>query len=502
MRRYYYSFGMIVVWSLFFGVLPAQAQQQSKGESTRTTPIAAYHSPLAFAANNEVLDDENGSNQSLAPDTRSLTGAEQLSIAGPEISRSYWQSHFDVSSTGDSNPLAVTNSTGWTTYTSFLGAVDLHDTSGISDLTLSYLGGGTVSSASDIGNTIIQELNLQEKLRWRRTMISFLDHLNYLPETAFGIPALGSLGGVGGLAVPGVGGANGLALPGGAPVLEPGLSPDSSILTTNSQRIDNSFLAQLDSNTTERSSITLIGGYSLLHYFNSSFINYNDAILQAGYNHQMSRRNTLAVLYRFSAYRYSGNIESIYDNMLQVSFARRLTGRSTFQFAAGPELVVLKTPASNVAAVASSTTSSTQLYWSLTASEIYQLRRGSLRLSYSHGVTGGSGVLAGAISDTVTGSASRQLSRALAVNVLGGFARNQGLSIPGGTSSNQAYNYSFGGFSLSRTLGRWMDLSWSYQIQYQNSNSPVCTGSICGANFIRHLISAGVAWHGHPVALQ
>ncbi len=36
-----------------------------------------------------------------------------------------------------------------------------------------------------------------------------------------------------------------------------------------------------------------------------------------------------------------------------------------------------------------------------------------------------------------------------------------------------------------------MNLSLSYEVQYQNSNSSFCAGTSCGSNPVRHLVSIG-----------
>ena len=82
-----------------------------------------------------------------------------------------------------------------------------------------------------------------------------------------------------------------------------------------------------------------MGGYSLLHYFDNNLLNYGDASFQAGYNYQISRKNTVAVSYNFSAFRYSNVDQSLNLNTIQGSYARRVTGKLAFQISAGPQFV-------------------------------------------------------------------------------------------------------------------------------------------------------------------
>jgi hypothetical protein len=491
MSRLGYLFSAALVL-LAIGVPSARAQQeeQQKQETPDQgeTPIPAYHSPLVGPADNTDAEDANP--QKLGPDTRSLSGAENLSLGVPPLTHSYWLPHFDAYSTADSNGLSATTETGWTTYTSLLAGLDLHQMSGSSDLVLNYMGGGTISDDGSIGNAVIQELQFSEKLTFRRTALSFMDQVSYLPETSFGYVGL-----------------NGLSLPGGGSLgLQNGLAPGQSILTTRGQRITNSSLIELDRTLTPRSSLTLVGGYSVLHYFDNDLINFADSVFQAGYNYQMSRDDTIAVLYRFNAYRYSNFNQSINDNILQLSYGRRVTGRLAFQVGAGPEVALLRTPITSSAGASggtesTSTSSATQAYWSLSTSLTYQLRRTALALNYFHGLGGGSGVLAGSIADTVSGSVSHQFSRTFNGNFSCGYARNSGLAAAtAATTTDQIYGYSFGGVNLARTIGRSLSLFLNYQVQYQDSNSQFCVGPTCGTSVVRHLVSMGFSWRDHPIA--
>ncbi|HVB57946.1 MAG TPA: hypothetical protein VNE63_16175 [Candidatus Acidoferrales bacterium] len=459
----------------------SQSQDQSQPQDQSQTPIPAYHSPFASAADNSNTDNANTGPQSLAPDTQPLAGAQSLSLGVPE-SRSYWQPAASVSSTAASNGLGASN--GWTTYTTLLGGLNLHDIAGRSDLALSYLGGGLISNDGAIGNGVIQELGLDEKLSWRRATLSFIDEGSYLPEAGFGY-----------------GGVGGLALPGGSPVLlQPGLLPSATILTTRNQQFDNSFLTEIDTRLSPRSSLTFMGGYSLLRFLGTNLLNMNDTIFQAGYNHDLTRKDTIAVLYRFNAFRFGNSGQSINDNIAQLSYARRVTGRVAFQIAAGPEFTFFGTPVLTGSVSTNSTATSSLTTWSLSTSLTYQWRQSQLGLSYAHGVSGGAGVFAGAIGDTVTGSLSHQMTRTFDATITTGYAKNNALAIPGFAIINQSYSYWFAGASLSHPWGRTMNLFLSYQAQYQNSNFEFCAGPTCGTSLIIHLISVGLNWQGRPIA--
>jgi hypothetical protein len=456
---------------------PAPPQDQSGA------PIPAYHSPLAGAADNEDSTDQP---QKLAPDTRSPTGVQDFSLGTPPLQHSFWQPSFNVTATGDSSPLDPTTNTGWTSYTTFLAGVDLHRITGGSDLTVSYIGGGTVSNDGSVGNSVTQELKLAQKFSFRRAAISFFDQVTYLPEQSFGY------GGLSGLSLPG----------GGSTGLQTGLGPGQSILTTRGQRITNAFLTQVDVQLSGRSSLTFVGGYTLLHYFDNNFLDFNDSIAQVGYNYQWTREDTISVLYRFNAYRYTGFNQSINDHVVLLNYGRRVTGRLALQIGVGPEVTMFATPINGSSSGTPTANGQTELNWSLNSAVTYAFERTTLGLSYARGVGGGSGILAGSESNTVGGFANHQFTRTLNGGINVGYARNSGLGTGAlnTTATNQTYDYWYSGVTFNKSWGRMLNLLFNYQLQYQNSNTAFCVGTACGQSIVRHMVSVGFSWRDHPLA--
>jgi hypothetical protein len=178
-----------------------------------------------------------------------------------------------------------------------------------------------------------------------------------------------------------------------------------------------------------------------------------------------------------------------------------VTGRLAFQVSGGPQLVFSNMPITG-SPETSGAISPMQLYWSGRMALQYQLRYTQLAISYSHGVSGGSGVLPGSLADVVSASVTRQLSRATNAGLNFGYSRNTGLSSETPTPSNQTYNYWFGGINLTHSLGRMLNLNLSYTAQYQTLNSASCVGPTCDTNVLRHLITFGVGWHGRPNPIE
>ena len=479
------------IWAALVGCVPTQAQQPADSPQTQqqgsqpAQPIPAIRSPLASAADNGDAD-ETANPQQMQPDTRSLTGVEDLSIGTMALEHSYWQPRLALAETVDSNPGYSTGSSSWGTWTSLLGGVDIHRITGASELLVSYAGGAMFSTGNnDSANGIIQELSFKDKFSFRRSTLTFFDQTNYLPESSFGFA------GTAGAGLPGVGTGVGVGT---------GFTPGQSILTPRGQNLSNAFDVELDTKLTSRSSLTFVGGYSLLRYFDDNLLNYGDGTFQVGYNYQASRKDTVAVSYQFAAFRYSNADQSLNLNTIQGSYGRRVTGKLAFQVAAGPQFASSRIPiTSSSGSTTSGTTSSSQLYWTLNTSLQYQLRRAAIGATYNHGVTGGSGVLAGAVTDVATGTFNEQLSRTFSGAFSAGYSRNRGIATTAGTSETQSYSYWFAGVNVAHPIGRSLDIFANYQLQYQVGNTSGCVGSACSMNVIRHQIAFGLNLHRQPI---
>ena len=470
----------------------ARAQQQEPDQSAQPTqpsqPIPAYHSPLASAANGGQ-DEANANSQQMLPDTTALTGIQDLSLGMPAGNHSYWQPHVELSSTVDSNPLSANGQTGWSTFTSISGGLDLHRVSGNSALTLSYVGGGSFSNDGNVSDGILQGLNFSERLSYRRFVLSFFDQLMYAPQTAFG-----------GAGIPG-----GPTLPGGGTLgFGSGFVPGQTVLTARGQRLTNFSGGEVDVLLTPRTSLTFVGGYQLLDSVDDPQLNYGDVIFSAGYNYQLSRQNTIGLSYQYSDINYSNITQSIKNNIISVAYGRRITGKLALQASGGPDIALIRMPltlppGTSGGEATSSTGYMTQVYASINAAVQYQLKRVSTSAAYNHGVTGGSGVLAGAITDSFTATVGRQVARTLSVSWNAGYSRNRGIQLAGTTTANQTFDYWFTGANLSHPLGRTMNVFLNYQLQYQNTGASVCTGPGCSGSLTRNQITFGFGWHKQPV---
>src|SRR5690348_937225 len=77
---------------------PDQNQNQNQNQNQPQQPIPAYRSPLSGMTGNE---DENSAPRQYEPDTRPLSGVQDLTVGTLGERRSYWAPYLGMLATGD-----------------------------------------------------------------------------------------------------------------------------------------------------------------------------------------------------------------------------------------------------------------------------------------------------------------------------------------------------------------------------------------------------------------
>ena len=456
------------------------AQDSPNPPSTdKTKPAARAYGPIG--------DDDPNADQTpadtLQPDNHPLTGLQLPGVGTPMEKHSYWVPGVSYYNFIQSNASTQGGSDGWNSTSYIAGNLSLLQNWSRSQLTLNYSGGGSFSSDSTIGNGWFQQFGAVQAFNWERVQLTFLDEFAYLPQAQFGF------GSGTGLSNPGVGGSLGV----GSTGLGGQISPGQSIFTAVGPRYTNTFGTQINYILTPRSSITVGGTVSVLRFVDPGNIESNDYLGNLGYNYQITRLDTIGIVYRYSAFHYLGISQAIGDQLIQAAYGRKITGRLALQLTGGPEFTHLRMPQSiggKTQTVAASGS----------ASLSYAFAKGSVSANYFHGVTGGSGVFLGATTDQVTGTVSRKLSRVWGGSANIGFARNHTLDSSGSVAS-QNYKTFYGGASVGRPIGRNANFTFGYTAYFESLNNNVCAGKNC-AGFTTHQISIGLSWHAHPFVLH
>ena len=446
----------------------AQDQQEENGQ-----PKPAAHAPLIDPNAQDTTIDPNA----LTPDTSPLTGIENPGLGSVEFRHSYWVPGIQVANTVQSRG---TNG-NWFDTTFLAGNLSLSEAWSHSRLAINYSGGGYISTNKE-GNGTYQQLGFMQSFDWRRWQLQFFDDFAYLPTSQFGF------GGLSGIGVPGVGG----SLSPVPPLLNGVYLPNQTILLSNGPRYSNSFAAQANFEISPRGSITFIGSYGLLRFTNPGNIDNDDEIGSIGYNYELTKKDSLGVLYRFTAYHFTGVSQAIGDHTINLAHGRKITGRLGLSLLAGPEIVTFRVPVGT-------TTQQTNL--SLGASLTYGFEWGGVALRYNHGTNGGSGILTGARGDNINADATRRITRVWSAHANLGYGREHAFAAAGINAAS--FNNYYLGVGLDRPIGRNSLLSFGYTAYIVNTNQAACGIVVCAAGtYTQHQLAVGYQWHTRPFVLH
>ena len=261
------------------------------------------------------------------------------------------------------------------------------------------------------------------------------------------------------------------------PPLSPAIVPQSTALIGNSRQLSNTVATQAAVNLTSRVTFTAAGAYGLLHYTTSGLHNFDQIGGLAGLEYAFTGRDRLGVLYDATVL-HSSSFSNIKAHGIQVAYSRRVTGRLSWRASVGPQLWTRGTESKVLVSTRES------LDW--------QGDRTRVSLSYFRGVTGGSGVLPGATTDSLSAALDRQLSRVWSAGGDVGYTRDRSL--------DRSSNYRMGSATgrVGRTIGPTLDFFIQYGVQQQSSlNCATCAG---GA--LRQIAGFGLTWHPHPVQVR
>jgi hypothetical protein len=321
-------------------------------------------------------------------------------------------------------------------------------------------------------------LGVIQTVNWERVQLTLLDQFAYLPQSQFGFAA-GT-----GLSQPGIGG----SLGGGSTGLAGGVDPAQSIFTAIGPRYSNTFGAQINYVLSARSSVTFGGLVGTLRFTEPGNIESDNYVGSVGYNYQITREDTIGLLYRFSSFHYLGYPQAIGAQSIQAAYGRKITGRLALQLAGGPEIT-------NFRIAQAGSTETQHVSGGGSAMLTYAIPKGSFSFAYQSGVTSGSGVFLGATTQQLTVSGTRKLTRLWNGDAHLGFAHNRQVQTSQ-TLPNQSFNTVYAGASAARPLGRNASFSVGYNAYVET------TQNVSGFSLTTHQISVGLSWHTRPFVLH
>jgi hypothetical protein len=219
----------------------AWAQDSSTPPSTGDAPQSASQPVAAYGQDNAPPVTENPP----------LSGLDLPSLEPHAAPLSYLQPGATFSESLTSNATGTLGGSGVSTVTRGLGSLTLRRLWSHYDLALDYAGGVAYYAVSGHGFQSLQQMDIDQKVLWKRGQLSVRDSFSYLPQGNFG-GAYGSMGSQG-LASLGNSAFGGFF--GGNSLGNLGLAP----------RILNVSLADINESFSPRSTVTLAGGYAFRH---------------------------------------------------------------------------------------------------------------------------------------------------------------------------------------------------------------------------------------------
>ena len=347
------------------------------------------------------------------------------------------------------------------------GATNLSGSAGYASMSkdkpfsMLYAGGVLFNTGSGQGTQTYQNIAASQGLIRGKWIFNISNSFSFLPQS----PTTGYSGisGVGDL--------------GTTPISGPSQGPAGGVLTFAANRISNTLSGSIERRLTGSTSVSGSGSWSILHFLDQQDgLNTTQISGQVGLNHRIDARNSAGVNAVYSTYStdensfFSQAVSSSFQTRgLNFTYSRLWTRALSMDVSVGPQWI-------NSSA---GTVLENQVNVAASAGLGYTRKQTSMGVHYVRGVNGGSGVETGALSDTVTASIGRPLSRNWMGSVNGSFAHTSQLlyqpPVPGETipsGANVSYKTFYGGAQLTRALGRSWSCFMSYSAQDQSINNP------------------------------
>ncbi len=412
-----------------------------------------------------------------SPDSTTLSGAELFGVGSLGHAHNTFDPSLTFSALGQA---AATGATGQHTLTVtkvFSGSLNFNRVWNKNKLTVIYSGGDTLAQAP-FPNGQFHNVSVSQEMNWKRWRLYLRDDFMMAPGASFTGTGMGG---------PGLLGQFSSVNQNLQAALAQGFGPSQTIQTGQAMRYVDTALGEVGYSFTRRSALTFTGSYGLLHFIDAGYISSHMLNAQAGYDYLIDPKNSIAVLASYGKIDYVGTGTSTLNYNAQLAYGRKITGRLALQIAGGPE---------KIQDTGSPTGNFQLLTWTVNSALKYERRHTGSALTYSRGLTNGSGVYFGAISNTFTGSLNHSFTRSLSGSISSGYAFNRGLAPAGIATTN--FNNWFVGANIGHRLGRYGQAGFNYGVQEQTT-PVVCPVASCGVTGYQQTFGVTVSWHLRPI---
>ncbi len=454
----------------------AWAQDSSTPPATEPAPQSGQQEPIpAYGQDNAPPP---------ISENPPLSGLDLPSLEPHAAPVSYLQPGATFSESADSNAGTGLGAQSFTSVSRALGSLTLKRLWSNYDLGLDYIGGVGYYDLPGEGLKLLQQMDLDQKITWKRGQLSVRDSFSYLPEGNFG----GSYGSLGSQGIASLGSTAFGLFANGAALGTLGLAP----------RILNVSVADISENLTPKSAITAAGGYAFTHFYGSdfagtNFIGSSQVSAQAGYNRILSSHTQIALVYGYQGFDFSVLGTAFHSHVIQGMYGHRISGRMDLLLGAGPQITLLSflgVPDTRIGVAGQ-------------ARLRYKFPKTSLDMSYQRYETSGSGFFAGAQSDIARLTVTRPLSRVWTAGADLGYSHNNRLQAANGGIAANTYSYGFAGVALHRAFGREFHGYASYQFNKLWFDQSFCQGTTpCNRISNRNVVTFGLDWTPRPIRID
>ena len=493
----------------------ARAQDSSTSPSPGDAPQSSSQPVAAYGQDNAPPS---------VTENPPLSGLDLPSLEPQAAPLSYLQPGATVSESIGSNTAGTLGGGGVSSITRGVGSITLKRLWSHYDLAMDYFGGVAYYSHTGQSFQTLQQMDIDQKILWKRGQLSVRDSFSYLPEGNFGA-AYGSTGsqGIASLGTTAFGG-----FWGGSSLGNLGLAP----------RILNVSLADISESLSPRSTVTVAGGYVFTHYYGTdttgnSFIGGSQVSVQVGYDRLLTPKTQIALVYGYQGFDFSVQGTAFHTHVIQGVYGHRISGRLDLLVGAGPQITFTDTQTAACSltivdpyycqvfggTLIPTTQKSTNLGVSAQARLLYKFPKASVYLDFERFDTGGSGFFAGAQSNILNLGGQRPLSRVWDAFFNIGYSTNARLQPLtqfqlvqcGNPQTSQtacpahnanSYNYSFAGAGVHRAFGRELHAYFSYQFNRLAFASSFCGAGTCNRISNQGLATFGLDWTPRPIRID
>ncbi|MDQ2841966.1 MAG: hypothetical protein M3Y72_13190 [Acidobacteriota bacterium] len=364
---------------------------------------------------------------------------------------------------------------GTNTTTSLSGNLGYLSSSPNKPFSLVYSGGYLYSTVPGYpGSTTFQNLAASQVVTTKNWNFVVDDAVSYLPES----PTTGLSG------IPGVGDI-------GVTPVQIGDVPTQSIFTNYATRLGNGLNGSATRKINASWALNGSASWQILHFFGNGGINSSIETGSAGPSYRINARSSASanVTYSYTNDKYLGTSYPFEAEGITLQYQRQLSRFFSVAVSGGPQRTF---GSGTTASLIPSTITGVG-----TASLSYSRQRTTMTVGYTRATNSGSGVVLGALTDSISGSVRQQFSRNWQGALTASYSQSKSLSNLAGVDQN--YDSTYGGGQVSRRLGREFSGYFSYTAVTQSENNPGVTQTVF--NGLSQVLAVGVTYSPSTIHL-